>query len=79
MISFTIYLIGIIVAYVLGMMQYSYEQKNDLPNDRRLGSYIQPTVLAAISLFSWWTAVGLLCVYYKGIWWSFWHWFDHIE
>lgn len=81
MTGFAIYVVGMIVALILGALEYNYEHSHQLVEnkDRQMKHEEIPGIFAVISLCSWVAVVGLLITCYKGIWWSFWHWFEDIE
>ena len=81
MIGFVIYVFGMIVALILGTLEYDYERSHQLikNKDRQIKHEELPCVFAVVSLCSWVAVVGLLIVCHKGIWWSFWHWFEDME
>lgn len=81
MIGFVTYVVGMIVALILGTLEYDYERSHQLikNKDRQIKHEESPCVFAVVSLCSWVAVVGLLIVCHKGIWWSFWHWFEDME
>ena len=63
-----IYVIGMIVAFVLGLLDYKYEEVHSYNN----GAGLQIGMLAPIVLLSW-VSVALLLIYrWKQIQWAIW-------
>lgn len=63
-----IYIIGMIVAFVLGLLDYKYEEVHSYNN----GAGLQIGMLAPIVLLSW-VSVALLLIYrWKQIQWAIW-------
>lgn len=63
-----IYIIGMIVALVLGLLDYKYEEVHSYNN----GAGLQIGMLAPIVLLSW-VSVALLLIYrWKQIQWAIW-------
>ena len=63
-----IYVIGMIVAFVFGLLDYKYEEVHSYNN----GADLQIGMLAPITLLSW-VSVALLLIYrWKQIRWAIW-------
>ena len=63
-----IYVIGMIVAFVFGLLDYKYEEVHSYNN----GADLQIGMLAPIVLLSWVSVVLLLIYRWKQIRWAIW-------